>query len=195
VRKLRRNLKYIVTAVVLVAFVLALAFFVRDQGGGTDNFAGPGAGTGLATDSAAATASASPSPSPSPSKSRRSGTADPTGLPKTLPRVTLTPAEPGGFTYADLPSHSVVLRVTSSAPISGVGYLVPTSPDRVYGTERGLGKSWSIRTTVTGKPDFAAVFVQGGPKGVAVTCTIVIDGRVASSETTHGPYGRQVCLA
>jgi hypothetical protein len=193
-RKLRRNGRYIVTAIVLLGFVLALVLFVKAYNGGSDNPVAAG-GLNHATDSAGALRSPSPSPSPSPSKARRSGSTDPTGLPTKLPRVTLTPAEPGGFTYADLPSHSLVLRVTSSAPIPGVGYLVPTSPDRVYGRATKLGTSWSIRTTVTGQPDYAALFVQAGPHGVRITCSIIIDGKVASSQTTSGPYGRRVCLA
>ena len=88
------------------------------------------------------------------------------------------------------------MSVASSAgPIGQVGYLVPTSPDHSYGRAEHVGTNWAVATTVTGKPYYALIFVQANRTGVPITCTITIDGRVASRKSTSGAYGRQVCLA
>ena len=106
-------------------------------------------------------------------------------------RLTL-PAAPG-FTIVPAARYELVLSATSAAPIGDVGYLVPTSPRNQYGTAHHVGTRWTLRTTVTGKPYYAAVFVHAGAAGVPVTCTISLGGKVISSATTHGSYGQQVC--
>jgi hypothetical protein len=197
-RTVRRNLRFAVTAVVVIAFILALALYVRSDDGGSDPpvAAGPAGPDPL---SSAPAVTPSPSPASSPATSARRSPAGPahpaTGMPSTLPRLTITPGEPGGFTYVPLPTHKLVLRATSSRPIGGVGYLVPTSSDHAYGKALKLGTSWSLQTVATGKPYYAALFVQSDGTGTPITCTIVLDGRVASRLTTSGPYGRQVCIA
>jgi len=194
-RLVRRNARYIATAVVVLAFIFALVAFVRiDSGGdsgGPSSVAGGLSGSPFPTPSAdLPTGTARPSASTSPS-----GDSSVTGLPKTLPRVTLTPGEPGGFTYANLPSHQLVLSASAAVPVRAVGYLIPTSKDHPYGKVTGLGDRWSLTTSVYGKPDYAALFIQAGRAGVPVSCTITIDGRVASAKTTSGAYGRALCVA
>lgn len=193
-RLLRRNAKYVGAAVVVLAFVFALVAFVRIDSGGPD---GDVAGGGLS--------SPFPTPSgllpsgsgvPSASTSARPSTGSSvTSLPHVLPRVTLTPAEPGGFTYADLPSHTIVLSASAAVPVHAVAYLIPTSHDNPYGKVTGVGDSWKLTTRVYGKPDYAALFIQAGRSGVPVSCTITIDGRVASAKTTSGAFGRGLCIA
>jgi hypothetical protein len=106
-------------------------------------------------------------------------------------------APPGGLAgeggTKELPRHSVVLTVTSAAPIGVVGYVVPTSTDRSSGTAKGVGTSWSLSTTAYGDPDYAQLFAQAGPGGNPVTCTITIDGRVTERRSTDGPYGQLFC--
>ena len=181
----RRNLRFLITAVVVLAFMLALVLFARTYSTGSDPGA-PGAGGGGLP---AATGS---TPTPSDSASRAPAA---TGVPKRLPRYTITPGEPGGFTYLPLPTHRLVMSVSSAGPIGQVGYLVPTSPDHSYGRAEHVGTSWAVATTVTGKPYYALIFVQANRTGLPITCTITIDGRVASRKSTSGAYGRQVCLA
>lgn len=97
-----------------------------------------------------------------------------------------------GFSVS-LPKVPIVLRVTSSAPIGTVGYLVPTSPNKNYGVVKHVGTSWILRTYGYGKPDYARVFVQSGPTGAVITCTVEAKGRVTDQRSTSGPYGRTMC--
>ncbi|WP_370290627.1 hypothetical protein [Nocardioides sp.] len=89
--------------------------------------------------------------------------------------------------------HRLVLRVSSSAPIPVVGYQVPTSTDKPTGTVRDVGREWSLATIVYGKPDYARLFVQAGPTGAGITCTVTVDGKVRDQRTTQGPYGLIMC--
>jgi hypothetical protein len=89
--------------------------------------------------------------------------------------------------------HALVMSARSTAPIPSVGYLVPTSPDHSYGRTDSPGTRWSVATTVTGGPDYAVIFIQAGPTGTPITCSITVDGKVLDSKSTSGPYGRQVC--
>lgn len=101
----------------------------------------------------------------------------------------------GGSGLTITGEHTLVARVTSAAPIGEIGYLAPTSPDISYGTAKNVGKSWTVHTTVTGKPKYAIIWIYAGKSGTPVTCSISIDGKVRSHETTSGPYGRQICYA
>lgn len=110
--------------------------------------------------------------------------------------VTFTPPAPPGLVIAALPKHRLVLTVTSSAPLPRIGYLVPTSPDRSYGNvPHPGGDRWTLATTVTGRPDYAMVFIQADSSGDVITCTIAVDGVVRSRQSTSGPYSRKVCVA
>jgi hypothetical protein len=198
--RLRRNLRYVVTFALVLAFVLVLGLWVRMYDGSSGGAVAQG-GASTNDPFASLTEGAASPASPAPTRARSSTGATPTptlpasGAPKTLPRVTITPAVAGGFTYANVPTHKLVMRVTSSGAIPGLGYLVPTSQDHSYGKVLHPGRSWSVTTSVTGKPYYAAVFVQADGTGAAITCTITIDGKLASRKTTAGGYGRQVCIA
>jgi hypothetical protein len=111
-----------------------------------------------------------------------------------LPRKTLTPVEPNGLVLGHLPTHALVLTVTSAGRIPRVGYIVPTSPDSSYGDIKNPGRQWSLTTTVVGRPAYAAVFIQAGATGTAITCRVSVDGVSTDVKTTHGSYGRAVCL-
>jgi hypothetical protein len=111
-----------------------------------------------------------------------------------LPGKTLTPAEPGGLVIGKLPTHALLLRVTAAGPVGKLGYLAPTSPDASYGIVTPTGANWSLRTTVLGRPHYAAIFVQSGASGTAITCTVSVDGVVTDTKTTSGAYGRTVCV-
>jgi hypothetical protein len=110
------------------------------------------------------------------------------------PDYTLTAPGPRGFTILPPSKHLLVLSAHSALPIGEVGYLIPTSPNDSYGKAQNLGANWTMRTSVLGSPYYAALFIWAGATGAPVTCTIRLDGKVISSETTKGPYGRQVCV-
>lgn len=103
------------------------------------------------------------------------------------------PGLPGGSLYANIPKHHVELSVTSAAPIGTVGYIVPTSLHESHGIDRNVGTSWSLSTIAYGRPDYARIWVQAGPRGEPVTCTITVDGRVTAHHSTDGPYGQMMC--
>lgn len=102
----------------------------------------------------------------------------------------------GGQGYnRNTPSRAITLTVTSSRPIGTVGYIIPTSPDRGYGVAKNLGTSWSLTTRVYGKPGYARLFVQAGPSGAAVTCSVSVAGGPSDSRSTSGPYSQAMCQA
>jgi hypothetical protein len=70
---------------------------------------------------------------------------------------------------------------------------VPTSRDHRSGKRTDLAESWSLATTVYGKPDYAQLFTWTGPEGYPITCTITVDGHVTARLTTHGPWGKIFC--
>ncbi len=112
----------------------------------------------------------------------------------TLPRATVTPADPNGLRLGHAPTHALVLTVTSAGPIPRIGYIVPTSPTSSSGDVKDLGPRWTLSTTVVGRPAYAAVFIQAGPAGTPVTCRVSVDGVTTNTKTTSGSYGRAVCL-
>jgi hypothetical protein len=188
-RRIRRGLLF----AAVVVLVVLIAVFVRAYRG-----AAPPAGTDKAL-GAPTTRPALPSVTPGPGSSTRTTDAGLGGglqIPHTLPPYTITPAENPGFVIAPIPKHRLVMTVTSAQTLPRLGYIVPTSPDHSYGNVAVPGGTrWTLRTTVTGKPYYAALFVQAGASGTPVTCTISLDGVVKDTKTTTGPYGRQVCLA
>lgn len=194
-RRARRNLRYLLIAAVVGLFALGLVLFVNAYNGGGGDSAG-----GVRLHPSGTSSGNEPAPSASPrSPARHTRSPNPggslTALPTTVPRLTISPGEPGGFVYKNLPRHKIVLRVTSTANILAIGYLVPRSPNASYGiVKHGLGRTWSLRTTAIGTPYYAALFVQAGQRGDPVTCTIEVDGKIANSETTKAAYGRQVCI-
>jgi hypothetical protein len=134
-----------------------------------------------------------PSPSPSKGKPGKNGDGplvnDPVGqLRNVLPDNPLNHLVTGQL-------HDVTVAATSSDPtIPVLGYLVPTGLGAAYGSLNGHRSGWSLHQQALGKGYLAAIFIQAGKTGAPVTCTVTVDGRVTSSQTTSGPYGRAVCL-
>ncbi len=187
-RRLRRpSRRAIVQGVAGLAVLLCIGLFVRayNHAGAGNSDAGGGFGAG---------GSGYPAPSPSASAPVSAQAGGVLPATRTLPRVTITAEGGPGFTIVPAPRHKLVLSATSTAPIGEVGYLVPTSPHHSYGAAKHVGDHWVLRTTVTGKPYYAAVFLQAGATGAPITCTITLDGKVIDQRSTSGPYGRQVCL-
>jgi hypothetical protein len=69
----------------------------------------------------------------------------------------------------------------------------PDQSDHRSGKRTDLAESWSLATTVYGKPDYAQLFTWTGPEGYPITCTITVDGHVTARLTTHGPWGKIFC--
>lgn len=174
-------------AVVLVLFIGLFVQAYRKAGSGQ----GPTAsGGGLGAGQSATQPTVAPTTTPGPR-----AVTSPAGLVAVggRPELTFTAAGGPGFTIVPAPTYRLVLTASSSTSIGTVGYLIPTSPNDSYGSAKNVGTSWSLRTTVTGKPYYAAIFVQAGATGAPITCTITLDGKIISSKQTQGKYGRQVC--
>jgi hypothetical protein len=174
---------------VVVVLVLAVGLFVqayRKAGSGQDATAAGGLGAGQSMTQPAIALTATPGPGAVKSPAELVAVGG-------RPAFTFTAAGGPGFTIVPAPRHRLVATVHSSIRIGTVGFLIPTSPDHSYGSAKNVGTSWSLRTTVTGKPYYAAIFVQAGATGAPITCTIMLDGKIISSKQTHGEYGRQVC--
>ena len=89
--------------------------------------------------------------------------------------------------------HEVTIRAYSSGPMAVVGYLVPTGLGSTYGSVHGR-KSWSTTEQALGGGYLAAMYLQTDKSGRPITCTITVDGKVTSTQTTSGSYGRALCL-
>lgn len=93
----------------------------------------------------------------------------------------------------DVPPLDLRITVTSADPIGTVGWVIPMSKEKPSGQAGGVGRSWSLSTTVYGKPDYARVFLQAGPTGAPITCVISINSTVTERRATVGPYGALMC--
>jgi hypothetical protein len=180
---IRKHRTAVALGVAVVALVLLIGRFVQQyQDAGPDPAAG----------------AAEPSTSAAPfDPSSVTGSSAKNFFPKrgaTLPRTTLSPAGPKGFTIGHAAQHTLVLTVTSAGPIPRVGYIVPTSSKSSYGDVKNAGRHWSLTTTVVGRPYYAALFVQAGATGTPITCRVSVDGATTDTKTTSGAYGRVVCL-
>jgi hypothetical protein len=174
-------------AVVAIGIIVALAFYVRGfQGTGSD-------AVPLPTHSRSPGAPRATSPAKHQHR-KHSGkhSHKHTGEPTSVPGVTLG-AGGGGLTITG--THTLVVKVHSSAPISTIGYLAPTSPDIAYGTVKNISTNWTVHTTVSGSPKYAIIWIYAGKSGAPVTCSLTIDGELRVKKTTTGAYGRQVCYA
>lgn len=176
-------------AAVLV-LVLAVVLVVQLGKDATPDTSGSGRAGGLPSD-----ALDSVVPTVNPSAAPASGAK---GRVVTLPNGrTLTFAAQGGAGFVITPAKRYTLTLTarSSQAIGTLGYLIPTSDDSSRGVIKNVGTSWSLTTTVTGRPNYAVLFVQAGASGAPISCSVRIDGRVADARSTSGAYGRQVCYA
>lgn len=90
--------------------------------------------------------------------------------------------------------HQVTISASAPGQMAVVGYLVPTGLGSSYGTVDGHRSSWSLSEQALGGGYLAAVFIQTGKSGIPITCRITVDGKVKSTETTSGSYGRALCL-
>ena len=187
-RRVKRGM--LIAAVILV--VVLIAVFVRAYRGAAPDVPG-------AAPNGPATSSLLPSPTPGTASGSDAGSArgvHALQIPRTLPPYTITPAENPGFVIAPIRKHRLVMTVTSAQSLPRLGYIAPTSPDHSYGDVKDPGgKRWTLRTTVTGKPYYAALFIQAGSTGAALPCPLSLAGVVPDTKSTAGPYGRQVCLA
>lgn len=99
----------------------------------------------------------------------------------------------GASRSQSIPSHHLVLRLWSDHKLPFVIYNIPTSRDHPGGRSTDLGRSWTLSTTVYGKPDYAQLFTRSGFEGYPITCQITVDGRVTARLTTRGPWGKIFC--
>lgn len=176
-------------ALAVAALAVLVALFVPVPGGsgsGDDSAGGPTPGATLAP--------RTPSPAPSASMTPAADDAEAGGLVRTPLTVQ---ADPPGLSGSggsfSIRTHRITLSARSSEPIGVVGYLIPTSKERSSGTARGVGRSWSLSTVVYGRPDYAQMFLQAGPTGASITCTITVDGKVTEQRSSSGPYGQLFC--
>lgn len=148
-------------------------------------------------------ASASPSESAAPERRRKrpraeaaseAATVDPGALEGLgLPPGMQPPGLGGSGSAKSLPRADLVIRITSAQPVHHVSYIIPTSDREQYGKDTSAGRTWTYRTKVWGRPDYAAVFVRGLYPGVEVTCVITVDGRVTERRTIIGPHSAMWC--
>lgn len=192
--------------IVAVVAVLALVYLMVSSSGGTpgarsiDDLSGLPSASPLPT---LALPTATPSVKPSATAGTGSGSSGsglgsleglaPGGGPIKSGSVDL-PGLPGGTAYQYAAKHKITLKVTSKGPIGTIGYYIPYSPDRQSGTLQNVGTSWSLRTVSYGDPDYARIYLRaGGNPAITVTCTISVDGKVVTQETTDGPYALLIC--
>ena len=90
--------------------------------------------------------------------------------------------------------HQVTVSASAPGRIAVLGYLIPTGLGSAYGVVHTNSHSWSVSEQALGGGYLAAIFIQTGKDGTPLTCTITVDGKVTSSQTTSGSYGRAVCL-
>jgi len=147
--------------------------------------------------SAAGGAATTPAPHPSPSKSKPAH-----GHKGSNGQVVTDPVQHLRDVLPDNPLnhlrggelHEVTVSASSAGPMPVIGYLVPTGMGSAYGSVGGHRSPWSLHEQALGSGYLAAIFIQAGRAGLPVTCTVTVDGKVTSSETTSGGYGRAVCL-
>ncbi|HZY75411.1 MAG TPA: hypothetical protein VFE40_03765 [Jatrophihabitantaceae bacterium] len=189
IRLLRKPYAVIAVGAALLCYVLVMVLWVGGSPAGPpDSFNANGAPpTNLSTPPPASPAKASASP-PSRTPARP-------GLTGLLPKQ-LAQAFPASSTDADhsgLPIRSVRIEVTSDAVIAGIGYLIANGKPPSY--DGYWFKSPFIVNTVArsgGLTSFVAA--QAGPTASRITCTLIVDGKLAMRRTAHGPHKVVTCL-
>lgn len=122
------------------------------------------------------------SPAPTPSTSTR-----PTpSLTRPLPGVPVATGAPGGPSRG----HAVVYRASAPGRVTVVYPTLGT-----VATEAGAVSPWSHQATVPDDDMGLVTLAAGNPQNLAgpVTCTILVDGRVAVTRTATGPYASVLC--
>jgi len=176
-----------VAGLVAIVFIVAVALFLKSY-----HDSGPTASASVPSDSG--TPAALPSDTFSNPVTSPTAGFFPSGRITSLPEITISGIEGGGLKFAPGSIHHLVATVHSSAPIGIVGYLIPTSQDHSYGESKNVGTTWTLSTTVYGRPAYAMLFLQAGRSGAPITCEITVDGHTSAHASTSGPYGRQYCL-
>lgn len=139
------------------------------------SFAIIGATSVILFSSCGTTTPSSPSPSPSPS------------IVRPLPGV---PVGSGGPAAGGPVGHAVVYQATAPAHVTVVYPSLGT-----VATQAAAASPWSHSATVSDDDLGLVSLAAGNPDdlGGPVTCTILIDGRVAAHHTATGPYASVLC--
>ncbi|MDQ3155327.1 MAG: hypothetical protein M3Q98_01165 [Actinomycetota bacterium] len=88
--------------------------------------------------------------------------------------------------------HKVVFRATSDGPIGRLGYVVRWGSTKTVTTSQS---SWSTARSVRGPRPVAQLAVQVSAGSTYARCTIVVDGKQASSYVARGVNHVVVCTA
>jgi hypothetical protein len=170
--------------VVLVVGLLAQGFFNSPAPAVSVPNAAGGAGLGTSPP-------ASPSPSKTSTKAGQGGNqlvSNPVArLRQLMPDNPLNHLQTGQL-------HQVVISASAPGRMAVVGFLVPTGMGETYGSRNGANHSFRLSQQALGGGYLAAIYLQTGKSGTPITCTITVDGKVTSSQTTSGSYGRALCL-
>lgn len=179
---------YAIVAVVaaLLCYVLVMVLWVGGSPAGpSHSFDAKAAPPSTSVPTAPALSPTAPA-SGSPTRSALTGL-----LPKSLAQ-----AFPGTSTDADhsgLPIRRVRIEITSDAIIAGIGYLIANGKPPSY--DGYWFRSPFIVNTVArsgGLTSFVAA--QAGPTASRITCTLIVDGKLAMRRTAHGPHKIVTCL-
>jgi hypothetical protein len=90
--------------------------------------------------------------------------------------------------------HQVTISASAPGRMAVVGFLVPTGLGETYGSRNGVNHSFHLSQQALGGGYLAAIYLQTGKSGTPITCTVIVDGKVTSTQTTSGSYGRALCL-
>ena len=188
-RPARESRTLLLVAVIALAVIVG-SFLLRPDG--SDSSAGSGA-RDRASDSPS-----EPLTTETPREKRKKKAANAADTPSGAPGADsfgIPPGLAGSGKIYSLPPHKLTITITApTAPLGLVAYIIPTSRKHHYGQAKVSGTSWSLTTTVYGNPKYATAFAQAGPRGLPVTCTITVDGKVTERRSTKGSYGAMWCL-
>ncbi len=120
--------------------------------------------------------------------------ASPLTRPPTFPGLGTQPGVSRGTDFKGQPAHQLTVKISSAAPLGRVAYIIPTGTSHTSGHQQVSDNQWSVATTVFGPPAYAAVFMQSGWEGRAVTCEIRVDGQVVERRTIDGRFSATWCL-
>lgn len=93
---------------------------------------------------------------------------------------------------AGAPARSVIITVTSDAPILRLGYIVANVPATKHYAEQ-VASPVRLELVAHSYGLVAAVAAQAAPTATYVTCTISVDGDVRVTRTLKGPWRVDVC--
>jgi hypothetical protein len=141
-------------------------------------------------------AASTPAPSPLPSSSKAGKQHKGHNKLVTNPQRELRNAFPDNpLNHLDTKQlHQVTISASAPGKMTVVGFLVPTGLGEAYGSRNGAYRHFSLSQQALGGGYLAAMYLQTGKSGIPITCTITVDGKVTSTQTTSGSYGRALCL-